>query len=346
MQWHSPPISQLTDCLHTVVMFPLLLLPHSQGEQCTQKVEELGQHMRAEMEILINQMEAKMTKMREQMEARCQKNEEKMEAHTEKIEEKTKAQYEKLMCEMTEKLEEQETQLAAVETRLLSVRDLPYLMVCVYQDIWTTAGATITYDAILSDYNNSDKPGGGDGKLDIETGTYTAITPGHYTVTFSGVAGVNAGEEILIYLWCNGERVVESKWHSYVSAGDVSMYDQGSRIVVSGGVLYYMYCIVCTVLYVLYYMYCIVCTVLYVLYCICCIVCTVLYVLYCMCCIVYTVLYRVSKKKIGISDLMCVGCLLAMLTGHMIPFWNPWDQTSVLGVIISLMIILRMIRKV
>ena len=43
-------------------------------------------------------------------------------------------------------------------------------------------------------------------------------------------------------------------------------------------------------------------------------------------------IYRVSKKT-GISDLTCVGWLLAMLTGHMIPFWNPWDHTSALGVI-------------
>ena len=58
-----------------------------------------------------------------------------------------------------------------------------------------------------------------------------------------------------------------------------------------------------------------------------------------------THLYRVSKK-IGISDLMYVGWLSAIQTGNMITFWNPWDQTSALGVIISFMIILRMIRKV
>ena len=50
--------------------------------------------------------------------------------------------------------------------------------------------------------------------------------------------------------------------------------------------------------------------------------------------------------KIGISDLTCVGWLSAILTGHMIPFWNPWDLTSALGMIISFMIILWMTRKV
>ena len=35
-------------------------------------------------------------------------------------------------------------------------------------------------------------------------------------------------------------------------------------------------------------------------------------------------LYFASFKKQLISDLTCVGCPLAMLTGHMIPFWNPF----------------------
>ena len=50
--------------------------------------------------------------------------------------------------------------------------------------------------------------------------------------------------------------------------------------------------------------------------------------------------------NLGISDLMCVGWLSAMLTEPMISFWNPWDQTSALGVIIRFTIIFRMIRKV
>ena len=59
-----------------------------------------------------------------------------------------------------------------------------------------------------------------------------------------------------------------------------------------------------------------------------------------------TLLSTGCLNKIGMSDLTCVGWLLAMLTGHMIPFWKPWDLTSALGVILSFMIILRMPWKV
>ena len=229
---------------------------------------EMETVMRAEMEA---KMETEMTEMRDQMEIKMtemKEIEEKMEVRYEKIEEKTKAQFEKLMCEMTEKLEEQETQLAAVQTRLPTVRDLPYLMVCAYRYYCDRASTTITYDSILSDYNNSDKPNGGDGVMDIETGTYTAITPGHYTVTFSGVAVVDPGEIVEFFLRRNGERVEESQWWSQEFSGGVRMYDQGSRTVVSGAVFYciVLYCIVlyCIVLYCIV-LYCIVlyCIVLY-----------------------------------------------------------------------------------
>merc|ERR1719264_2423750 len=45
-------------------------------------------------------------------------------------------------------------------------RDLPYMMACAFQDYWSEAGTTITYDYLLSDYNNANRPGGGDGVLD------------------------------------------------------------------------------------------------------------------------------------------------------------------------------------
>jgi uncharacterized protein YaaW (UPF0174 family) len=202
----------------------LLLLPPSQGEHCTQQVEELRQQMvvmRAEMRAEVETMEAKLHK--EKLERKVEKTEimarmdEKM---TERMDEKMKARMEEKMMErmeekmtarmeekmtarmeekMTARMEEKMTarmeetvqtavqsQLTAVQAGLPSavsraVRDLPYLMVCAYKNHWTTAGATITYDSILSEV--------GDGKLDISSGVYTAVTPGLYsTVQYSTVA--------------------------------------------------------------------------------------------------------------------------------------------------------------
>ena len=231
-------------------MFPLLLLllpcilllPQSHGEHCSQQMEEFRQQMRAEMEAVMR-AEAVMKGMMDQMEAKTRAEmteiRDQIEAHTEKIETRVEKIEEQLMCEMTEKLEEQETQLAAVQTRLLNVRDLPYLMICAYRYHWTEAGATVTYDSLTADYNNSDKPNGGDGKLDIETGTFTAITPGHYTVTYSGHAVVWQGQSFALLLWKNGKKVMESQWlSSFRSSSDGYTEDQGSRTVVSGAVLY------------------------------------------------------------------------------------------------------------
>ena len=71
--------------------------------------------------------------------------------------------------------------------------------------------------------------------MDISTGVFTALTPGHYTVTYSGHAGVAPREEVKFELMKNGVSVgAEGRWHSY-SDSDNGGYidDQGSRTVVS-----------------------------------------------------------------------------------------------------------------
>ena len=40
------------------------------------------------------------------------------------------------------------------------VRDLPYMMLCVFRSDWRGADNTIFYDRITMEYNNADQPGG------------------------------------------------------------------------------------------------------------------------------------------------------------------------------------------
>merc|ERR1712198_261928 len=63
----------------------------------------------------------------------------------------------------------------AVEQRL---RDLPFEMVCAFQDYLSSGhdDSTVTYDRITVEFNNSNRPGGGDGTMNIETGVFTTIT--------------------------------------------------------------------------------------------------------------------------------------------------------------------------
>ena len=71
--------------------------------------------------------------------------------------------------------------------------------------------------------------------MDISTGQFTALTPGHYTVTYSGRAYMFPGEEVTFQMRKNGVIVgSEGEWYSYsnrANGGDIG--DQGSRTVVS-----------------------------------------------------------------------------------------------------------------
>merc|ERR1719334_511531 len=58
------------------------------------------------------------------------------------------------------------------------LRDLPYVMVCANKAHWETPDRTITYDSLLSNYTNAERPNGGDGHFDIKSGKFTCLTPG------------------------------------------------------------------------------------------------------------------------------------------------------------------------
>ena len=100
----------------------------------------------------------------------------------------------------TKEVSRLQSELATVKAELAAdrreARDLPYMMTCAFQDHWVDHGATITFDYLLSDYNNSNRPGGGDGDLDTATGVFTCLTPGYYTVTYSGHALLHPEEAV------------------------------------------------------------------------------------------------------------------------------------------------------
>ena len=73
---------------------------------------------------------------------------------------------------------------AAVEQGL---RDLPFEMVCVSQDLWYETNSVISYNRITVEASNSNQPGG---SMNIETGVCTTVTSGYYIITFSGIPQV------------------------------------------------------------------------------------------------------------------------------------------------------------
>ena len=139
----------------------------------------------------------------------------------------------KMQCKADVKKEVDKVLPTAVEQGL---RDLPFEMVCAYRGNWTGSSySDVSFDRITMEFNNSDRPGGADGTMNIETGVFTTVTSGYYIVTFSGYVWVHPGEDTQMYLYHNGARVVESKFETSMHVGSANEYiiDQGSRTVVS-----------------------------------------------------------------------------------------------------------------
>ena len=215
------------------------------GEKCGDRVMEMMKQMREEMreerkeEVIVmrKEMGEEMRKeiseeMREDVmvmrkEITEERREEVMVIKNEMIVIKQeKLELEEKVMELTKKLEIHEKK---------STRDLPYVMICGYRNYWTAFSSTITYDRLSADYTNTDRPGGGDGNMDITTGLFTALTPGHYTVTYSGHATLNPGEEVRFFLFHNGQYMgEEGMWISSSDSNDAgATRDQGGKNLVS-----------------------------------------------------------------------------------------------------------------
>merc|ERR1712080_416688 len=135
--------------------------------------------VKAEFEEMFEKKEETMmlemkTMLRAELKKEMETEEEARKGKCEAAEAAKKTEIEHEVYELKNKIEKQEStmkqELTSIEksltTAVSQVKDLPYVMSCAYQDKWTTASSTITYDSLLSDYNNADKPNGGDGRMD------------------------------------------------------------------------------------------------------------------------------------------------------------------------------------
>merc|ERR1712192_1515 len=116
-----------------------------------------------------------------------------------------------------------------------SPRDLPIVFICAWQSGAIISPKTVTFESFLANYNNGDRPGGGDGVLDLNSGVFTCITPGYYTVSYSlyGAVGASNGG-ISLYLYKNGLKLPESHWSFFLDSGALNddVGSVGSRIVI------------------------------------------------------------------------------------------------------------------
>ena len=99
-----------------------------------------------------------------------------------------------------------------------SLRDLLNVLIPAYhcQPNSVTSAQTVTFDSFLANYNNGDRPGGGSGVLNLDSGVFTCFTPGYYTVSFSAHSAVDSVDPYL-YLYKNAIQLPESSWYLFGS---------------------------------------------------------------------------------------------------------------------------------
>ena len=116
------------------------------------------------------------------------------------------------------------------------LRDLPFEMVCALKIVEEDTGVVVGYNRITEEFNNSDRPGGADGTMNIETGVFTTVTSGYYIINYSAFADVHGRGSTSMYLHHNGTIVPESSIATSLIMGDQDndwIRAQGSRTVVS-----------------------------------------------------------------------------------------------------------------
>jgi len=210
----------------------LLLFHHVQGGPFSNQMDQL----REQLEGVTNQIFFLKLLNAQQIEEEVNNLREEMMAKMEELTAENRA-LRKTMDDMEAMTREELVNLQTSLAESTQSRGLPYAVSCAYQDKWGTASATITYDSLLSDWKNDFDPKGADGVMDIKTGQYTVIRPaGHYTITFSATAVVPQSQDMIIYLYHNGNRVKESPWWSYALHDETKpgsyMHEQGSRTVI------------------------------------------------------------------------------------------------------------------
>ena len=204
-----------------------------------------------DLENLVGKLESRLRHMETRLEETEQNNQEmkrrlkeledKMRTEKDELErreQETKASTSKLKMEVEESLRKELASNFSSNNALTkpSLRDLPIVLISAWHSDPITSPQTVTFESFLANFNNADRPGGGSGELDLDSGVFTCFTPGYYTVSFSahGDVGPNRAMDQFLYLYKNGIELPETYWTSY---GGPNLNDivatTGSRIVVS-----------------------------------------------------------------------------------------------------------------
>merc|ERR1711872_498065 len=180
--------------------------------------------------------ESRLEDLVERLELRLKDVEERVLVEKEKV-----AELENEMNTMRKKVEEEcvtkesVTNLTTNGLTNPSVRDLPIVFISAWQPNDLLDVQTVPFESFLANFNNVDTPGGGDGLFDLDSGTFTCLTPGYYTVSFSAHTFLyNGDQRNTLYLYKNGVQLPESYWRFESTSGALNndLEVTGTRILI------------------------------------------------------------------------------------------------------------------
>jgi len=230
----------LVDLISSGLLVCLLLVPSSQGDPCLQEMDQLRTQVNRQIKEKVSLLGLELKALvKEEIKAALEderrvtrKNVEIQVSEMLAMMEKLQAENNALRKRMDDKKEMTE-ELGTIPTRGAQSPKfvIPSMGSCAYRYLLSSnTSETITYDSLLTDWNE-----GAEGLMDIESGQYTVISPpGFYSISFSGQAGLDQGEQVALHLHQNGESLKESEWRSQSKDTSANSYivDFGSRTMI------------------------------------------------------------------------------------------------------------------
>ena len=156
-----------------------------------EKLEEMEMRMKHKEEEQAKEKKELKGKIKE-METRLEELEDQLEGEKDEIEKgQMKASASKMKIDVEESSRQGVASNFSISNIALTNPSLGDLPIVIYPPGGMRSPKTVTFDSFLANFNNANRPGGGDGVLHLDSGVFT--TPGYYTVSAYGDRGPNFG---------------------------------------------------------------------------------------------------------------------------------------------------------
>merc|ERR1711915_207646 len=131
------------------------------------------------------------------------------------------------MIELEERLEKAIAMNQEQAAEINSLREVPVIYQCGYQDFTGSLNAYVPYDSLYFSHTNEWTSDGG---LDTNTGIFTAPVPGTYIITYSALIDDDDWDTSARLFIVKNEGFIQESKHE--SAGGTTVNDQGGRTLI------------------------------------------------------------------------------------------------------------------